>query len=247
MKAFTDIEQSKKLAEILPLESADMAWLEKQGELKPINKFVSKFQNGQWIVWQNKCYKVNYNGCGYELIDQNGFSTSLEYGTIDESAHLWDVAKDTKDGDILAYVTDEEDLWLMIYRSLYEPYEGHVHYHALLVNNDFSDKGTCCICIDDLHPATQKQCDILFAKMKEEGFEWDAEKKELKKSQRMVSAEAKEALYDNVEDFDDACYEMIIKLKEQNLLKLWIRKKLKSFCLMTQKLIKCTYLKTYKS
>ena len=26
MKAYTDIEQSKKLAEILPLESADMAW-----------------------------------------------------------------------------------------------------------------------------------------------------------------------------------------------------------------------------
>lgn len=27
MKAFTDIEQSKKLAEILPLESADMSWV----------------------------------------------------------------------------------------------------------------------------------------------------------------------------------------------------------------------------
>ena len=27
MKAYTDIEQSKKLAEILPLESADMSWV----------------------------------------------------------------------------------------------------------------------------------------------------------------------------------------------------------------------------
>ena len=27
MKSYTDIEQSKKLAEILPLESADMSWI----------------------------------------------------------------------------------------------------------------------------------------------------------------------------------------------------------------------------
>lgn len=34
MKAFTDIEQSKKLAEILPLESADMCWV--TGEIEPL-------------------------------------------------------------------------------------------------------------------------------------------------------------------------------------------------------------------
>ena len=34
MKAYTDIEQSKKLAEILPIESADMAW-EKHTNAEP--------------------------------------------------------------------------------------------------------------------------------------------------------------------------------------------------------------------
>lgn len=34
MKAYTDIEQSKKLAEILPLETADMAW-EKHTNAEP--------------------------------------------------------------------------------------------------------------------------------------------------------------------------------------------------------------------
>lgn len=29
MKSYTDIEQSKKLAEILPLESADMCWIDR--------------------------------------------------------------------------------------------------------------------------------------------------------------------------------------------------------------------------
>ena len=89
------------------------AWLEKKVEQKSFDyknativpkdfapKEEPKFQNGQWIVWQNKCYKVNYNGCGYELIDQNGLSTSLEYGTVDESAHLWTI-EDAKDGDVL--------------------------------------------------------------------------------------------------------------------------------------------------
>ena len=146
---------------------------------KPTDKVEPKFKNGQWIVWQDKYYKVNYNGCGYELVDQNGLITSLEYGTIEENAHLWTI-KDAKDDDVLAYVTDEEDLWIMIYWSLYEPYEGHVHYHALLVNDNFSDKGTCCICINDLKPATKEQRDILFQKMHKAGYEWDAEKKELK-------------------------------------------------------------------
>ena len=84
-------------------------------------------------------------------------------------AHLWTI-KDARDGDILSYVTDEDDLWIMIYWSLYEPYEGHVHYHALLVNDNFSGKGTCCICIDNLKPATKEQCNLLFQKMREAGY-----------------------------------------------------------------------------
>lgn len=77
-----------------------IAWLEKQGE-QTSNKVEPRFKNGQWVVWQDKCYTVNYNGCGYELVDQNGLSTSLEYGTINENAHLWDIAKDAKDADVL--------------------------------------------------------------------------------------------------------------------------------------------------
>ena len=33
----------------------------------------------------------------------------------------------------------------------------------------------------DTHPATKEQCDLLFQKIKEAGYEWDADKKELKK------------------------------------------------------------------
>ena len=104
----------------------------------------------------------------------------MDTDIIEKEYHPWTI-QDARDGDVLAYVTDEEDLWIMIYWSLYEPYEGHVHYHALLVNDDFSDKGTCCICISDLKPATKEQRELLFQKMKEAGYEWDEKKKELNK------------------------------------------------------------------
>ena len=78
-----------------------VTWIEKQGDKKPTDKVEPKFKVGEWIVWLNKCYKVNYNGCGYELIDQMGLRTSLGYGTVDESAHLWTL-EDAKVGDVLA-------------------------------------------------------------------------------------------------------------------------------------------------
>ena len=43
MKAYTDIEQSKKLAEILPLESADMWW----------NGFVDEEHSVTWDGYPN--------------------------------------------------------------------------------------------------------------------------------------------------------------------------------------------------
>lgn len=176
--------------------------IEKQGGQKPTDKVEPKFQNGQWIVWKDKYYKVNYNGCGYELFDQNGLSTFWDYKTIEDNAHLWTI-EDAKEGDVLSYVTDEEDLWIMIYWSLYEPYEGHVHYHALLVNDNFSDKGTCCICINDLKPATKEQRDILLKAMADAEYEWDSEKKELKKIGQK-SVEWKQENREELTEFENA-------------------------------------------
>lgn len=111
----------------------------------------------------------------YELESVDGVIGNNIAVATEEYVWPWTI-QDAKDGDVLSYVTDEEDLWIMIYWSLYEPYDGHVHYHALLVNDNFADKGTCCICIDNLKPATKEQRDLLFQKMHEAGYEWDSEK-----------------------------------------------------------------------
>lgn len=139
-----------------------------------------KFKVGDWVV-QNGLgiYKiVEVCESWYEVISyKDGIQYSIGFDK-ENDCHLWTI-QDAKEGDVLSYVTDEEDLWIMIYWSLYEPYEGHVHYHALLINDNFSCKGTCCICIDNLKPATKEQRDLFFQKMEEAGYEWDAEKKGL--------------------------------------------------------------------
>lgn len=153
---------------------------EKQGEQKPIDKAEPKFRNGQWIVWQDKCYKVNYNGCGYELIDQNGLRTSLEYGTVEENAHVWDITRDAKDGDVLAY----NDGSLTIFRYRLSGLDAGLYMSHFLLTDKIELKQTCAI--SNVHPATKEQRDLLFKKMREEGYEWDAEKKELRMIERQA-------------------------------------------------------------
>ena len=162
----------------------------KEGEIVEIQK--PKFKVGDWVVWQNKCYKVNYNGCGYELIDQNDLSTSLEYGTVDESAHLWTI-QDAKDGDVLVNGSN-----IFIFHFIKATrLMGYCH-----VNTDdgrfYNDIGKNeCFCLIDavVTPATNAQRDILFQKMKEAVYEWDADKKELKKIEAGKTSFANRQLY----------------------------------------------------
>lgn len=157
----------------------------KQGEQKPFDyenaniqqkdfapKVEPKFKAGDWIIFNGLTLYINEVTKGYyRTISKGGIPNSYDWN-IDNAARLWNIG-DAKESDVLSYVTDEEDLWIMIYWSLYEPYEGHVHYHALLVNDDFTDKGTCCIDIDNLKPATTEQRELLFTRMKESNYAWD--------------------------------------------------------------------------
>lgn len=155
----------------------------KEEKVDNVNKVKPKFHKGEWIVWQDKCYKVNYNGCGYELVDQNGLSTSLEYGTIDENAHHWDITKDAKPGDVLA-----SNVLISKYNKpfIYNGNHNSTHvgaYCGISTENRFNVATKKCrwTANVNIRPATKEQRDLLFQKMKEAGYEWDAEKKEPKK------------------------------------------------------------------
>ena len=137
----------------------------------------SKFKVGKWIVWKDKNYKVNYNSCGYELFDQNGLSTSWAYKTIEDDAHLWTI-EDARDGDVLQLnkvtVIFKEYSGNGTCRCYCSVYEGEFEIPA----DDGFDNVYGCY---NTYPATKEQRDLLFQKMKEAGYEWDAERKKLGK------------------------------------------------------------------
>ena len=106
-------------------DSDVLAWMELSDldkQDKPLDKIKPKFKVGDWITngactWRIDSIKddMYYNDCGR-------FSCGGDIKSIDEQYHLWSI-EDAKDGDILSYVTDDGNLWIMIYQSLYEPYK----------------------------------------------------------------------------------------------------------------------------
>lgn len=200
--------------------------LEKQGEQKPMDKVEPKFRNGQWIIWQDKCYKVNYDGCGYELVDQNGLSTSLEYGTVDENAHLWDITRDAKDGDVLTCYSDIKGQPIE-QTGIIKQYVGRhggcsnsfkAHFGVDWDNNVVIEgyMGS-----SNIYPSTKEQRELLFKKMKEARYEWDAETKELKELEEIsgnqggISPATEETVRKNLQDNDfRRMFEMRVKYYE---------------------------------
>ena len=181
METVKKVQEDKELYEQLQnLHNRlhDAYWLEKQGEQILANsaktcKNEPKFKNGQWIVWQDKYYKVNDNGCGYELIDQNGLKTSLEYSTVDENAHIF-TTQDAKPGDVL-YSLDSKQPFIFKHRK---PNEQAAVYCGINTYGKFFIGNTkdCVITTDKYIPADKFQRDLLFKKIEEAGYQWDVEK-----------------------------------------------------------------------
>ena len=150
------------------LEKSDYEWVSDTVVRKKQNK--PKFKVGDWLQYRNaKPFLV-------KEITRQGYVNGddcLPFSWENE-IHLWTIA-DAKDGDVLAaqecYVIFKEIDGLNI--------KCHCTYHYMGFNPSFH--------INTLqnktafHPATKEQRDLLFQKMKEEGYEWNAEKKELKK------------------------------------------------------------------
>jgi len=175
-----------------------LAWLEKQGEQKLADKVKPKFHEGDWIIrnaegFKHNTYLVTEIKDYYVCEELKGRRVTFTFNDVHKNFKLWDIS-DAKDGDVLAS-KDKEDI--LIYKS-------HSVIDLLLTSHvSFNKKEGFCPRqysawdSNEFIPATKEQRDLLFTKMKEAGYEWDTENKQLKKiSQRMISAEAKEAMYD---------------------------------------------------
>ena len=158
-------------------------------EQKPADKIKQKFKEGDWII-----YKEEYTGEEDVLMvsnpDPNG--TSLYTGNGQQkyylgwsslnSARLWTI-QDAKDGDVLA-----DEYGIVLFKSIgNKDYNNVIDYYACTssVSGGFviqkgehywGDTQDCT-----LVPASKEQREGFFAVMREAGYEWDAEHKQLKK------------------------------------------------------------------
>lgn len=178
------------------------------------DKVEPKFHKGDWIVTSygkvNQVVAVDKDGDGFTLDDDTYFSGSWKDGY-----HLWTI-QDAKDGDVLV----ASDSSIFIFKEVCG--SSCKHYIALTSDNEIQvntklDK--FWETARGVKPSTKEQRDTLIKAMTDSGYTFNFEKKELKKikqkSQRMVSAEAKEALYDKPawsEEDEDAIGMAIIAL-----------------------------------
>ena len=177
-----------------------------KNEQTPADKIELKFKVGDWLcanelndyanlikivkivdVFDKKMYKISR--------DYDSDLDLTEFDFIEKHYHLWTI-QDAKDGDVLALSwCEDENLWekIIIFKK----------YHSEGVNgldstpwvegygNTFKN-GEIAFTDEEvpyysktwtwnLHPATKEQRDALMKAMNDAGYEWDAEKKELKR------------------------------------------------------------------
>lgn len=157
-------------------------WLEKQGGQEPIDKVESKFKIGDWVVdinFPRSPYKViEVCESWYETIDVDGFHYSISF-KCEAKFRPWTI-QDAKNGDVLA----NKDGCVFIYNPSESIGSTVRSYCYLSVQGNFllEDYNTgSWLYVNKITQATREQRDFLFAKMKEAGYKWDSNKKELKK------------------------------------------------------------------
>lgn len=156
-----------------------VAWLEKQGEQKSADKVEPKFKVGNWVraISSGNIFKIlSVNDGLYRVLCYDGVEANYPTEVEKDLAH-WTI-QDAKEGDVLVY---EGEIFLLklyalwhkiVYHCCYGKKELHIHsIYESLKKEDF----------ENVHPATKEQRELLFQKMKESGYKWDSEKKELKR------------------------------------------------------------------
>ena len=177
-----------------------IAWLEKQGEQKlqgktaieaineenvdnrtcveSIDNIEPKFKIGDWVIYNNEICQIvkREEGCN-KLVTVFGIEKELVNERNLSTARLWTIL-DAKEGDVLVTKYNQP----FIYNGNYDLFNVGAYCGMDCLGEIFIESSTYCQWSSTkVKPATKEQRDLLFQKMKEAGYEWDVDKKELKK------------------------------------------------------------------
>ena len=141
---------------------------------KPTDKVEPKFHEGEWITNGDYTWQiVSVTDLDYILQSQDGNTVDDTISHVDEQFHSFTI-EDAKDGNVL-HSPSHRIIWI---------YKDNEHYYGC-VNMNYVTENTSAngqiVIPNDTCPATKDEQTILFAMLKEAGYEWDADKKELKK------------------------------------------------------------------
>ena len=156
-------------------------------EQKPTGKVKPKFHEGEWLC-ENELNNyarfvqileiVNVQGKDRYRIsrDIHNDEDIVEFDFVEKYYHKFDI-QDAKDGDVLVSGCV---IFVFNYVHGYKlNCKCSIHKDGSVITEPYDLKTIPFF--SEVSPATKKQCDLLFQKMHEAGYEWDAEKKELKK------------------------------------------------------------------
>lgn len=186
--AMVEEAKSKAINALSELAISKILGLEKQCE-KPTDKVEPKFHEGEWLCGNepNNYARfiqileiVNVQGKERYRIsrDIHNDEDIVDFGFVEKYYHKFDI-QDARDGDVLYSIYSKQP-FIYKERPQFSQARG---YCCINKFGEFAIWNTskCVICTDKYIPATKEQRDLLFQKMKEAGYKWYSEKKELKK------------------------------------------------------------------
>ena len=161
----------------------DNIWNKKQNE--QTTKIEPKFKVGDWITQEIagagvfKITKICKSW--YEVIDSECCHYSISFDN-EYMCHIWTI-QDAKDGDVLVCIGGKYGQEIGIVKKYVGKYGGcdkcfetycFVDWEGIFRLGEYMGS-------KEIYPATKEQSDLLFQKMKEAGYEWNSDKKELHK------------------------------------------------------------------
>lgn len=157
-----------------------------------------KFKVGDWVVnndsgvIQHIKEIVNVNDETLYVFDED----SVLDINFQEQYHLWTI-QDAKDGDVLACpllkgYKDVEQIFIFKGINNRDYVDNCIEYYCRVFEGNFYENknGYMGTTSTPLYPATKEQRELLFQKMHEAGYEFDFEKKELKKVEQKSAEES---------------------------------------------------------